>query len=67
MKEEEKIKNIKVNALKRAARINQRAASFAKLVVNLPNAMMASEDNSTHLLQVLLSLSADTIKDYYHI
>ena len=47
MKEEEKIKNTKVNALKRADRINQRATSFAKLVANLPNDMMASEDNST--------------------
>ena len=47
MKEVEKIKNTKVNALKRAARINQRATSFAKLVANLPNDMMASEDNST--------------------
>ena len=37
MKEEEKIKNTKVDALKRATRINQRATSFAKLVTNLPN------------------------------
>ena len=65
MKEEEKVKNTKVNALKRAARINQRATSFAKLVANLPNDMMASEDNSTTLLRVLLSLSTDIIKDSY--
>ena len=44
MKEEEKIKNTKINALKRAARMNQRAKSFKKLVANLPNDMMASED-----------------------
>ena len=65
MKEEEKIKNTKVNALKRAARINQRATSFAKLIANLRNDMMASEENSTPLLQVLLSLSTDIIKDSY--
>ena len=47
MKEEEKIKNKKVNALKRAARTNQCATLFAKLVANLPNDMMASEDNYT--------------------
>ena len=43
MKEEEKIENIKINALKRVARMNQRAESFAKLVANLPIYMMASE------------------------
>ena len=37
MKEEEKIKNTKVNALKRAARMNQCAKPFAKFVTNLPN------------------------------
>ena len=31
VKEEDKIKNIKVNALKRAARMNQRGKLFAKL------------------------------------
>ena len=41
------------------------ATSFAKLVANLPNDMMASEDPSTPLLQVLLSLSTDIIKDSY--
>ena len=65
IEEEENIKNTKVNALKRAARINQRATSFAKLVANLPNDMMASEDNSTPLLQVLISLSTDIAKDSY--
>ena len=64
MKEEEKTKNTKVNALKRAARINQRAKSFVKLVANLPNDMV-SEDPSTPLLQVLLSLSTDIIKESY--
>ena len=47
LKEEEKIKKTKVNALKRAARMNLRATLFAKLVANLPNDMMASEDNYT--------------------
>ena len=42
IKEEEKIKNSKVNALKRAARMNLRATSFAKLIPNLPNDIMAS-------------------------
>ena len=65
MKEEEKIKKTKVNALKRAARMNLRATLFAKLVANLPNDMMASEDPSTPLLQVLLSLLSDIIKDSY--
>ena len=65
MKEEEKIKNTKVNALERAARMNLRTTSFAKLVANLPNDIMASEDPSTPLLQVLISLSTDIIKDSY--
>ena len=65
MKEEEKIKNTKLNALKRAAHMNQRATSFAKLDANLTNDMMASEDPSTPLLQVLLSLSTDIINDSY--
>ena len=66
MKEEEKINNTKVNALKRAARMNQHAKSFTKLVANLPNYMMASEEPSTPLLlQVLLSLSTDIIKESY--
>ena len=63
MKEEVKIKNSKVNGLKRAARINLRATSFEKLLANLPNDIMASEDPSTPLLQVLLSLSTYIIKD----
>ena len=45
--------------------MNLRATLFAKLVANLPNDMMASEDPSTPLLQVLLSLSTDIIKDSY--
>ena len=66
MKEEEKTKNTKVNSLKRATRMNQRAKSFVKLVNNLPNNMMASEDLSTpFLLQVLLYISTYIIKDYY--
>ena len=66
MKEEEKIKNIKVNALKRATRMNQRAKLFARLVANLSNDMMDFEDPSTPLLlQVLLSLLANIIKDSY--
>ena len=65
IKEEEKIKNSKVNALKRAACMNMRATSFAKLIANLPNEIMASEDPSTPLLQVLLSLSTNITKDSY--
>ena len=60
MKEKYKIKNTKVYALKRAARINQRAKLFAKLVPYIPNDMMSSEYPSTpFLVQVLLSLSTD--------
>ena len=65
IKEEEKTKNSKVNALKRSACINQRATLSSKLVANLPNDMMASEDPSIPILQVLLSLSTDIIKDSY--
>ena len=65
IKEEEKIKNSKVNALKRAARINLHATSFANLLANLPNDIVDSEDTFTTLLQVLLSLSTDIIKDSY--
>ena len=66
MKEEEKIKNTKVNSLKRAAHINQRAKSFANFFTNLPNYIMASEDPYTPLFQILLSLSTKLIKDSYH-
>ena len=66
IKEEEKIKKSKVNSLKRSARMNLHATSFAKLIDNLPNYIMASEDPSTSLLQVLLSLSTDIIKESYH-
>ena len=45
--------------------MNLCATLFAKLVANLPNDMMASEDPSTPLLQVLLYLSTDIIKDSY--
>ena len=65
IKEEEKIKNSNVNALKRDARINLRATSFAKLLANLPNDIMASEDSSTPLFQVILSLSTDIIGSHY--
>ena len=65
MKEEEKIKNTKVNALKRASRMNLRATLFEKLVANLPNDIMASEYPPIPLLQVLLSFSTDIIKDPY--
>ena len=57
MKEENKIKIIKVNALKRDAHMNQCGKLFAKLceaTAKLPNKIMASEDPSTPLLQVLL-------------
>ena len=66
MKEEEKIKNTKVNDMKRAACMNQRAKLFGELVANLPNYMMDSEDSSTPLLiQFFLSISTDIIKDSY--
>ena len=45
--------------------MNLRVTSFAKLVTNLPNDMVASEDPSTPFLQVLLSLSTGIIKDSY--
>ena len=61
----EETKYKKVNALKRAAPMNLRMTSFAKLVANLPNDIMASEDPCTPLLQVLFSFSADIIKDSY--
>ena len=64
-KEGDKTKNTKVNDLKRAARINQRATSFMKIYANLPNYMMAPEEKSTQLLQVLLYLSTDIIKESY--
>ena len=68
IKEEEKIKMIKVNALKRSIRMNQCGKSFVKLVdanANLPNDTMYSEYPSTPLLQVLLCLSTNIIKDSY--
>ena len=66
MKEEENTKKTKVNDLKRASCMNQRAKSFAKLVANLPNDTMVYEDPSTpFLLQILLSLSNNIITDYY--
>ena len=45
--------------------MNLRATLFAKLITNLPNEIMASEDPSTPPLQVLLSLSTVIIKDSY--
>ena len=45
--------------------MNQRAESFTKLVANLPNDIMDSDDTSTPLLQVIFSLSTDIIKDSY--
>ena len=65
IKWEQKIKNTKVNDLKKSACMNQRAESFKKLVANLPNDIMDSDDTSTPLLQVLFSLSTDIIKDSY--
>ena len=68
MKEEEKIKMIKLNALKRAARMNQRGNLFVKLceeTTKLPNDMMAYEYPSTTLIQLLLSLSINIVKDSY--
>ena len=67
IKEEEKTNNTKVNALKSSALTSQRAKSFANVFYNLPNDMMDSDDPSTTLLlQVILYLSTNTIKDSYH-
>ena len=66
MEEEENIKNTRANSLKRSTRMNQRSKLFAKLFANLPNDIMASDDPSTPLLlQVILYLSTDFIKDSY--
>ena len=57
VKEKDKIKNININALKRATRMNQYENSFAKrceITVNLPNDIIDSENPSTPLLQFLL-------------
>ena len=59
---------IKRNALKRVAHMNQCIKSSEKLVeetANLPNYMMAYMYPSTPLLQVLLLLSTNIIKDSY--
>ena len=42
IKEEENIKNSKVNALKRAARINLRATSVTKILASLPITLILS-------------------------
>ena len=58
MKEEDNIKMIKANALKRDAHMNQRGKSFTKLVEvtsKIPNNIVASEDPSTPLPQVPFS------------
>ena len=39
--------------------------SIVKLVSNLPNEMMDSGDKSTPLLQMIISLSTEIIKDSY--
>ena len=68
MKEEDKIKNKKLYALKKAAYMNQFAKSLENLVANLPNYMMFSEDPFTPLLQFVLSLSTYIIQySYQHI
>ena len=46
--------------------MNHRAKSFVKLVANLPNDIMDYDDSSTPLLlQILLSISTNIIKDSY--
>ena len=45
--------------------MNLRATSFTKLVANLPNDIMASEYSSTPLLQVLLYILTEIIKESY--
>ena len=71
MQEEEKKITSKVNALKKSARITKRGGSFVELseaTAELHRDTKTSESPSDPLLQVLLFLSTDTIKDYfYHI
>ena len=71
MKEEENIKNLKVNTLKRAANKNQHVKSFAKIfkaAANLPNDIMTYEGPSNSILQVPLSLSTKIVKySYQHL
>ena len=71
MKKEEKKRASKVNALKKSARITKRGRSFTELLGaadKLPSGTKTSEDPIEPLLQVLLSLSTNTINDsFYHL
>ena len=61
----------KVNALKKAARVTMCGISFVKLLestLKLTRDRKASYDPINPLIQVLLYLSTDTIKDaFYHL
>ena len=71
IQEEEKKIASKVNAFKKASLVTKHGRSFAKLLTstfNLLRDTKTSEDPSNPLLQFLLYLSTDTIKeDFYHI
>ena len=60
-----------MNAFKKYARVAKRGISFEKLLSeksNLTSETKTSEDPMYTLIQVILSLSTDTIKDnFYHL
>ena len=62
---------IKLNAIKYSTRITKCGSSFLKILeatAKLLSNINTSEDPSNPLLQVLLSISIDTIKEtFYHI
>ena len=61
--------SIKVNAFKKSARVTKCGRSFTKLLeatAKFPINMNNSDDPSNPLLQVLLSLSTYTIKEYFY-
>ena len=69
MQEEEKKIISKVTALKKSARNTKHGSSFVKLLeatAKLHRDMKTSEDPADQLLQVLLSLYTETIKDAFY-
>ena len=60
-----------MNPFKKYSRITNRGISFDKLLAEtskLPSDMKTSEDPSDPLIQVVLSLSTNTIKEaFYHL
>ena len=68
MQEDENKRASKVNA-KKAARVTKRGSSFVILLVataNLPSNTETSDDPRDPLLQVLLYLFTDNIKEYFY-